>query len=74
MPEFNKISEIPDGWCAYHNEVEETPEGSTTCFECWHTFKDDQAIVDAYNEWGSQYLTVKEVDKIFSCPVCSHDW
>jgi hypothetical protein len=70
-------------WCAIHDEKEPVYDDTyLVCFECKHVFPTPMAVVNAdlqlqidlnYNT-GYVPVQVRPVDKIYSCPLCLHDF
>jgi hypothetical protein len=63
-------------FCQVHWRYEDTTDAYRTCRECFHVFPTAQALLDdteeLWNELG--YEPIRDVEQIYSCPHCTHDW
>lgn len=65
-----------EGWCAYHNQVEEYSSTSVQCPECWHIYRDKADVVATeLREWPDMWegMTLT-FEMVVCCPLCVHDW
>jgi hypothetical protein len=66
-------------YCWSHNRYEDLNENThTVCGECFHAFPTVEELVADFNRKvtadDQPDLTVDEVDSIFFCPHCIHDF
>lgn len=68
--------------CYSHEEDEPDDPCYRVCGECFHVFPTAADLVRDHNaevqvmmaKWGGSLLVAADVEEIFSCPWCSHDW
>lgn len=58
--------------CTHHG-YEPMAGAFRVCGECWHAFMTEVELVEADAKWGFP-PSLKSVGKIYSCPLCSHDF
>ena len=69
-------------YCAIHNQAEEVdPDPYRICIECGHVYNTPESLVIAYNEDQPELnidpvfiKTLDQVDSIWFCPICLHDF
>lgn len=59
--------------CAIHEGMEPVTKTGTVCFECRHSYSDDQEILDTFREEFPGTKT-DSADEVNFCPLCLHDW
>jgi hypothetical protein len=59
--------------CAIHEVDELVTDEGRVCFECKHSYVNDEAVVQmAIEQWSLS--RDYSADMIFCCPLCLHDW
>lgn len=57
--------------CWIHNELEESKGAYKVCFECGHVFMTKKSLMEMCRRLWKQN---PEMDVIYSCPLCCHDF
>jgi len=65
----------PDDWCEYHRRVEPiTDDTYKICGECWHAFTKDELLTESRKHGNFRDINFRDINKIYSCPLCAHDF
>lgn len=73
---------VTDPGCFWHGPEPVKSEHTTICVECGHAFTTDELIAEdlrVRRELADDYFTLDMIlpqppEKIFACPLCSHDF
>lgn len=76
LAEAHAHSMEPTDECAIHGYEPIPPTYYRICPECWHVFVTSEELLKAHNEILAELLMSPETDveQVFICPVCTHDF
>lgn len=69
----------PGSCCWFHDDERPMPTDLIQCLECGHCYRDSKELREAYKEMLVESgleasYPVPPVSRIYSCPLCAHDW
>jgi len=67
----------PGSDCYFHPNEHAQPTDFKQCFECGHSYRTEQELIDEYVRGRSAdmaHLPIPTTANIFFCPTCDHDF